>query len=234
MEGLAWPSHSCTLAMSTSFDSVCRGRCPHRMHTNTYGFAADAGRLCVLHNDGLIDRPRVEVPFERAGAIVRHGPEEGRVQAFMPHRPAVLPRFEILADRILSRLPLMRKCMTPWRLCTSRRRSATVPHGGHRDRAGWQGSRVPSHPSACPGQAPPAGAAPARHRVPACFLHFCWRPAALRRPRDYRRRHCVRRDSRTAMTAPRACGGCSSEQDGAIPYSCARRSRATGRRPGAI
>jgi hypothetical protein len=68
------------------------------MHADADSFSADACRLGVFHDDIAIDGPRIEVPVERAGAIVRDGPEEGRVKAFMTHRPAVLPRFEILSD----------------------------------------------------------------------------------------------------------------------------------------
>jgi hypothetical protein len=39
------------------------------------------------------------VPVERPRAVIRHGPEEGRVQAFMVHRPAVFPHFELPPDK---------------------------------------------------------------------------------------------------------------------------------------
>lgn len=40
------------------------------MHTNAYGFPADADRLCVLHDDVLIDRPRIEQAASGGAAVV--------------------------------------------------------------------------------------------------------------------------------------------------------------------
>ena len=94
METLAWPSHSCTLAMSASFESafvaaVARIECTQ----NADHFGADARLASVLHDDVAVDGAGIEVPVERAGAVVRHGPEEGSVQALMLTAPAVFPHF---------------------------------------------------------------------------------------------------------------------------------------------
>lgn len=79
--------------------SICGRRCPHGVNPNAYGFRRDAGLSGVLHDDVAIDGPRIEVPIERSSPIVCHRPEQGTVRAFMAHRPAVLPRFELLTDQ---------------------------------------------------------------------------------------------------------------------------------------
>jgi hypothetical protein len=43
--------------------------------------------------------PRIEGLIESAGTIVRYRPEEGSIQAFMAHRPAVFPRFQIFTNK---------------------------------------------------------------------------------------------------------------------------------------
>ena len=88
METLACPSHSCTLAMSASFESafvaaVARIECTH----TPYHFSVDARRLRVFHDDVAVDGAGIEVLVERAGAVVLHGPEEGTVQTLMHHCP---------------------------------------------------------------------------------------------------------------------------------------------------
>ena len=68
------------------------------MYTDAHRFSRDTRRFCIFHDNVAIDGTRIEVPVERAGAIVRHRPEEGRVQTFVAHRPAVFPHFEVFAD----------------------------------------------------------------------------------------------------------------------------------------
>jgi hypothetical protein len=62
----------------------------HRMQTDSDGLSADAGRLCIFHDDVAVDGPRIEVLIERASPVVHDRPEEGRVQAFMAHHTECL------------------------------------------------------------------------------------------------------------------------------------------------
>src|SRR5579859_5531613 len=70
-----------------------------RMHTQPNGLRDKASCLCILHDDVAVDGARIEVPIERAGAVVRNGPEEGRIKTFVAYRPAVFPRFQVLRNQ---------------------------------------------------------------------------------------------------------------------------------------
>jgi len=77
-----------------------RRRCPPAWNAHRHRPPQrDDRQLGILHDDVAVDGTRIEVLVERPRAVIRNGPEEGRVQAFMAHRPAVLPRFQILPDK---------------------------------------------------------------------------------------------------------------------------------------
>ena len=99
METLAWPSHSCTLAISASSESafvaaVSRCKCTHSPFTS----ALMPVSRPYLRRISLVYRTRIKVLVELAGPIVGNWPEQRFVQAFVLLPPAVFPHFQILPN----------------------------------------------------------------------------------------------------------------------------------------
>ena len=100
METFSCPSHSWTLAISAPLANALLAPVARIECTQTpMASPLMLGQFRILHDDVVIDGARIEVLIKRPCAIVRHRPEEGRVQAFMAHPPAVLPRFEVFTDK---------------------------------------------------------------------------------------------------------------------------------------
>ena len=134
METLAWPSHSCTLAISASFESpfaavVARIECTHNPTTS----ASMPVLAPVFHDDVAAYGAGLNVFIQCAGAVVYHRLEEGSVKAFRGSPQAMFPRFQIVTyepqhhrmhryEPDFVALALDTKCVMPWRLCMSRSR----------------------------------------------------------------------------------------------------------------
>ena len=77
-------------------ERVCRRRGAQRVNAQAADIAADAGLEAVFANDVAVDRCRIEMAVEAAGAVVFYWPEQGSVGVGPMSRP-----IQILLDRAL-------------------------------------------------------------------------------------------------------------------------------------